>query len=108
MPCPVHWLRHQCGVRPSAIKIGGLIPVTGLGLAPNLAALKASARDVNAHGGIHGRRVEIDECDDRNNPNNAEACARQMVRDGVVATAGTVTTFGELEAPVLDAAGTPR
>jgi ABC-type branched-subunit amino acid transport system substrate-binding protein len=98
-----------CGDSTSAgrapIRIGSLVPVTGLQLPNWEAALRASARDVNAHGGIRGRRVEIDNCDDQNDPNLAESCARQLVADGVVATAGNITGFSMVEAPILDEAG---
>jgi ABC-type branched-subunit amino acid transport system substrate-binding protein len=101
-----------CGSGPSSvptpIRIGSLVPVTGLQLPNWEAALEASARDVNAHGGIRGRHVQIDNCDDQNDPNQAEFCARQLVTDGVIATAGNITGFSMVEAPILDEAGIPQ
>lgn len=93
---------------PYTVRIGGLIPVTGLDLPNYLAAFKASVRDLNQHGGIHGHRVVTDNCDDRSDPNQAQVCARRLVRDQVIATAGNLTSFGMVEAPILDAAGIPQ
>ncbi len=49
--------------------------------------------------------VEIDNCDDTSDPNLAQGCARKLVADGVIATAGNLTGFGMVEAPILDEAG---
>lgn len=93
---------------PRPIEIGSLVPVTALGVPQWLAGLRAAARDVNAHGGIHGRPVEIDNCDDHQDPNLAQACGRRLVSDGVIATAGNLTIFSMVEAPILDQAGIPQ
>jgi ABC-type branched-subunit amino acid transport system substrate-binding protein len=93
---------------PEPIRIGSLLPVGTLEVPHFLAALRAAARDVNAHGGIHGHPVQIDNCDDREDPNLAQACARRLVTDGVVATASDVTSLSMVEAPILDEAGIPQ
>jgi ABC-type branched-subunit amino acid transport system substrate-binding protein len=93
---------------PAPVRIGGLIPVTGLDLPNYLAAFRASVRDLNAHGGIHGRPVVVDNCDDRSDPNQAQVCARRLIEDHVIATAGNLTSFGMVEAPILDEAGIPQ
>lgn len=93
---------------PAPVRIGSLIPVSGLGLSHYVAAFRAAARDVNAHGGVRGRPVEIDLCDDRNDPNQAQVCARQLVADGVIATAANVSQFSMVEGPILDEAGIPE
>jgi ABC-type branched-subunit amino acid transport system substrate-binding protein len=93
---------------PAPVRIGSLVPVTALHIGNFLAALQASARDVNAHGGIQGRPVVIDNCDDQQDPNVSQACARQLVADHVIATAGSLTALSEVEAPILDAAGVPQ
>jgi ABC-type branched-subunit amino acid transport system substrate-binding protein len=97
----------QAQTGPKPVLIGSLIPVSGVGLVfPNhLAALRAAARDVNAHGGIGGRPLQVDNCSDGNDPNQAQACARQLISDGVVATAGDASQFGMVNAPILDQAG---
>ncbi len=87
------------------IKIGSLI---GISLPDRVAALRAAVKDINAHGGIRGRPLQLENCDDQNDPNQAQACARQLVTDGVVATAADITTFSMIDAPILDQAGIPR
>jgi ABC-type branched-subunit amino acid transport system substrate-binding protein len=86
------------------ILIGELTPLTGQGLNyPTwLAGAQAAARAINAKGGVNGRPVQIVECDDQNNPNQAATCAREMVSKGVVAVAGGASLFGTAIAPILN------
>ena len=93
---------------PPPIRIGALIPVTGFGLPYYVAAFNAAVRDVNAHGGVHGRPIVVDNCDDRYDPNQSQACARKLVSDGVIATVANVSGFSMVEAPILDEAGIPQ
>jgi ABC-type branched-subunit amino acid transport system substrate-binding protein len=93
---------------PRPVKIGALVPVKALHLPHFVAALQAAARDVNAHGGIQGRPVVIDNCDDFQDPNQSQYCARRLVADRVIATAGSMTALSEVEAPILDEAGIPQ
>jgi ABC-type branched-subunit amino acid transport system substrate-binding protein len=72
------------------------------------AAANASLDVVNAAGGVHGSKVVLDACDDKGNPNTAADCARKFVSDGVVATIGDDTPYGDQLNPVLQAAGIPR
>jgi ABC-type branched-subunit amino acid transport system substrate-binding protein len=90
---------------PASIKIGGLLAVTGIDIPNYLAAAEAAVKDINAHGGVRGRPIEFDNCDDGSDPNLAEGCGRRLVADGVIAAAGDLTGFGMLEAPILDEAG---
>jgi ABC-type branched-subunit amino acid transport system substrate-binding protein len=69
-------------------------------------ATKAFEKWTNAHGGILGRPVSIDVCDDRGEPTQASACARQGVEEGVVAGVGSFSFFGENIVPVLEKAET--
>lgn len=87
------------------IRIGALVPISGFGLSYDAAAFAAAARSINAHGGIRGRPVDVDLCDDHSDPNQAQACARKLVADGVIATAGNVSEFSMVEGPILDEAG---
>jgi ABC-type branched-chain amino acid transport systems, periplasmic component len=68
---------------------------------------QAAVNRVNAEGGINGRELELIICDDNGNPNDAAACARQAVNDGVAAVVGTFTLFGDSVIPLLEAAGIP-
>jgi ABC-type branched-subunit amino acid transport system substrate-binding protein len=93
---------------PKPIMLGSLMAVSGLGLPDRLAAVKAAVRHVNAHGGIRGRPLQLENCDDQNDPNLAQGCARQLVSDGVIATVADITTFSMIDGPILDMAGIPR
>ena len=93
---------------PSPVRIGALVPISEFGLAYDAAAFKAATRSINAHGGVKGRPVVVEICDDRNDPNEAQACARKLVADGVIATAANVSEFSMVEGPILDEAGIPQ
>ena len=92
-----------------SIKLGTLIPLTGTGLnfPDYLAGAKAAVQSINAAGGINGHKIDLVECDDQNNPNQATACARNMIGAHVVAVAGGVSLFGAQEAEVLKSANIP-
>jgi branched-chain amino acid transport system substrate-binding protein len=59
------------------------------------AAINWWAEDVNAKGGIKGRKVELAVCDDQGNPETAVTCARNHMQKGVdllldTSVAGTI------------------
>ena len=68
----------------------------------NIAITAELAADyINANGGINGRPVEVDVCDEQFDPAVAATCARQAVEDGVVAVVGSFTYFAEAIVPVI-------
>jgi ABC-type branched-subunit amino acid transport system substrate-binding protein len=71
-------------------------------------AVQALVDTVNAAGGINGKKLVLETCDDKANANAAANCARQFIKDGVVATVGDSTLFGSQESAVLTPAGIPR
>jgi ABC-type branched-subunit amino acid transport system substrate-binding protein len=80
----------------SPIKIGLIIPVGATISYPDtVAAAEGAARGVNKRGGIDGRPVQIDFCNDNFDPNKDITCARQLVSDGVIGTAGDFTPANE-------------
>jgi hypothetical protein len=93
---------------PAPIRIGALVPVTGLGLSNYLAAFRAAVRSINAHGGVRGRPVLLENCDDQNDANLAQSCARQLASDYVIATASDASGFSMVEGPILDNMGIPQ
>jgi branched-chain amino acid transport system substrate-binding protein len=93
---------------PKPIRIGALVPDTSFGLSYYPAAFRAAVRNVNAHGGIRGRPIQVEICDDANDPNQAQACARRLVSDGVLATASNISGLSMVEGPILDEAGIPQ
>ena len=93
----------------AAIQLGTLIPLTGTGLnfPDYLAGAKAAVQSINASGGINGHKINLVECDDQNNPNQATTCARNMISAHVVAVAGGVSLFGAQILDVLKSANIP-
>jgi branched-chain amino acid transport system substrate-binding protein len=55
-------------------------------------AVKLWAEEVNAAGGIAGRKVEVLTCDEENKPEKAVACASDMIDKGVVVIFANVLT----------------
>jgi ABC-type branched-subunit amino acid transport system substrate-binding protein len=73
-----------------------------------VAVSKATTRYYNAHGGLNGYKIELDYCNDKNDPNVGAACARKLVQDGVVALigGGTIGAAGTV-VPILNKAKIP-
>jgi ABC-type branched-subunit amino acid transport system substrate-binding protein len=95
------------------IKIGNISEISMTSVMgnaqPEIAdTLRASADVINAAGGINGKKIVVVACDEKANANGAANCARQLVKDGVVADVGDSNTFGDEISPILQAAGIPR
>lgn len=75
--------------------IGEVAPLTGpaatVGTRLNNVA-KMWAEEINAKGGINGRRIELTTCNDENRPEKAVACARDMIDKGAVMILGNTLT----------------
>jgi ABC-type branched-subunit amino acid transport system substrate-binding protein len=70
-------------------------------------AAKVAAAAVNANGGILGRPVEIDVCDDHSTPQGASVCAQKLlVEDKVLMMSGDDGTQEPSLLPTLDTANT--
>lgn len=59
---------------------------------------------INARGGINGHPLEVTTCDDKGDPTQTAACARQAVSDGVVADIGTFTYNAAVAVPIYEQA----
>jgi len=70
------------------------------------AGAKAAAEAINAAGGVQGRPIEIVTCNNRLTANGAAACARQAVRERVVAYTGQ-DSFTDAYRPILEGARIP-
>lgn len=68
---------------------------------------EAAVAHVNANGGAGGSQIELIVCDDQMNPNDATACGRTAVEEGVAAVVGTFSLFGDAIIPQLEAAEIP-
>lgn len=67
---------------------------------------KATVEWVNDNGGINGRPLEVITCDDRGEPNQTEACAREATEAGVIALVGTQTPNSDKIYPIIEKTGT--
>lgn len=85
-------------------------PIIDLGDIPIIIKDLASARNATKGSGgrgINGHQVIVISCNDKGDPNAAEACARKAVSENVVAVVGGFSLFGNRIFPVLEAAGIP-
>ncbi len=64
---------------------------------------KIAADYINGKGGINGRPLEVQVCDEKFDPAVAATCARKAVDEGVVAVVGSFTYFAEAIVPVIAA-----
>ena len=60
---------------------------------------------INKRGGIGGRPLDVQVCDERGKPTDAAACARKAVSDKVVAVIGSFSFLGTNIMPALTKAG---
>lgn len=93
------------------IRIGNWASVTGTGFAftaPQAeAAARAAVSSINAAGGVKGKKIELVFCDEKFDPNQEVACARQMVTEKVSAVVAPEVFYGEGSIPVLERAKIP-
>jgi branched-chain amino acid transport system substrate-binding protein len=100
------------GVTPTTITIGGTAPITGPAALFGSVARGSDAyfKYVNAHGGVHGRKIKYVYLDDSYDPAKTVQLTRQLVeQDHVFAvfdTIGTDNTIATMD--YLNAAGVPQ
>ena len=85
----------------------GTFESPNLSLTDAKAGLDAHVQSINAAGGINGRKIDVQFCNDAFNANTGAACARTAVSDGVVAVVGAASSQAPAVLPVLEAAGIP-
>ncbi len=70
---------------------------------PNIpAAAQVYAQWINDRGGINGRPIQVDVCDDQADPGKAADCARQAVENKDVANVGSFTVDASRAIPILE------
>jgi ABC-type branched-subunit amino acid transport system substrate-binding protein len=69
------------------------------------AGARAAVEAINADGGVGGRSLEWEFCNQKSDPNESSACARQAESDEVVAVVGQVDAFSTSSLPLLEKAG---
>jgi ABC-type branched-subunit amino acid transport system substrate-binding protein len=75
------------------VKVGVIAPTgsAGQNYPEVLASATAAAMAINKAGGIQGHPIQIDYCNEQNDPNAGPACARKLVSDGVVIADATTS-----------------
>src|SRR5512142_2257656 len=94
------------------IKIGFFAPITGPVAADGASAKQAvelAVKEVNAAGGIMGKKVELIVYDDRLNPQEAVAIANKLIEKDQVAgvVSGSYSGPTRVTAPIFAKAGVP-
>lgn len=75
---------------------------------PGMPAIaKAYARWANVDGGLDGHELRVISCNEGNTSTGAAACARQAVKENVVAVVGSYSQHGDAFMAPLEAAGIP-
>lgn len=104
--------KQESGGAPAAdtIKIGFSGALTGdvaMFGKPTLEAMKMAAEEVNAAGGVLGKKVEVVDADNRGDKQEGAAVAQKLIsRDKVVAILGDPTTgISKVVAPIAQKAG---
>src|SRR5512144_1799493 len=100
------------GVAQEAIKIGFFAPITGPVAADGASAkqsVELAVKDINAAGGIKGKKIELIIYDDRLNPQEAVAIANKLIeKDKVIGVvSGSYSGPTRVTAPIFQKAGIP-
>lgn len=102
--------RHHVAKPP--IKIGVIISLTGpyqiFGV-QSKQSVNLAINDINARGGINGRRVTFKYFDDQSTPEGASLAAQQAAADSsvVAVTGGNTGVTGSVESQIFEKAGIP-
>lgn len=90
------------GVTESRIKLGSIsavnTPLGNIAAGPVRTTVVAAMRAVNDNGGIHGRRLEVVDCDDSGNSSQFRACFRKLVDQEKIFALTSSVTWGSGEA----------
>lgn len=98
----------SAGLEGDPIVLGQIIPIDN----PNnsnpgyRSAAQLAARYINENGGIDGRPLKVETCDDRVDPNQATVCARKLLQeDDALALVGSLSSQGPNIYPILKETG---
>ena len=99
------------GGEGAPLKIGALVPVTGFAAADGqemLRGLRLGVADVNRHGGVGGRPLELSLLDAKDQtPEIMTSSMRKFVADRVAAVFSPFLSYTNVETPIVGRAGTP-
>jgi ABC-type branched-subunit amino acid transport system substrate-binding protein len=85
----------------------GPINAPGFSLPSIPVGAQVAVNEINAAGGVGGKKLVLLACNDKNDPNTAAACAVQAVKSKVVAVVGGFSIVAPPIIPVLERAGIP-
>lgn len=92
-------------------KVGAVFSLTGPAASfgvPEQNALKVLVKDLNASGGVDGRKIEMTYYNDRSDPTTAARGAQELISDGAEALIGATTGSSSLALlPIAKRAGVP-
>ncbi len=86
-------LAHPLSAQNAPIKIAGLVELSGTGATSGTNfdnGVKLAVKEINASGGILGRKVEYSSSDTQSNPQIAKSLAQRAIDDGVYIVMGPV------------------
>jgi len=89
---------------PIKIELIGTISSSAFSLPDVSAGAQAAVKEINASGGVDGRKLSLTICNDQSDPNVAAACARSAVQNGVAAVVGETSLVGSSIIPILQQA----
>src|SRR5207253_4855931 len=74
------------GVTPTSITLGNITAIQGQfgpdAFSPSPYGLQAYVSELNARGGVNGRKIDFKTCDDRDTGDGNLACPKQLVEIG--------------------------
>jgi branched-chain amino acid transport system substrate-binding protein len=68
---------------------------------------EAAVKYINAHGGVNGKKIDLDECIDDGSPSGSVNCANKFVDDHAVVYDTGIDVGADAALPVLSSAGIP-
>ncbi|MET0143769.1 MAG: ABC transporter substrate-binding protein [Ilumatobacteraceae bacterium] len=68
---------------------------------------QAAVEEINATGGVNGRTLRLETCNEKYDANEALRCAQKAKQEHAVAVVGSLTAFGAQVMPVLESAKIP-
>ncbi|SNQ45249.1 conserved exported hypothetical protein [Frankia canadensis] len=95
------------GKSPIKVMVISTLQSPAFGFPEAVDGAKAAAAKINAAGGVDGRQIEIESCNDQFDPNAAAACAQKAVSQKVSGVVTGYTPYGSKILPALQAAKIP-
>lgn len=92
-----------------SIKLMALGPINAVGFSiPSIpVGAQVAVNEINAAGGVGGKKLVLLQCNDNNDPNTGAACAVTAVKDKVAAVVGGLSTVAPEIIPYLERAKIP-